>query len=87
MLIMGQGELDPIYTAGEYAEGAREALEKEGKLGSYLVVEGALHYLSWGCWADVNKKLVEVMKKEVKEAKELEQEEEQAGVEEGVIDV
>jgi len=40
-------------------------LEENGVLGSYIVVEGGAHYLSWGRWEEVDLKLVEILNAQV----------------------
>jgi pimeloyl-ACP methyl ester carboxylesterase len=56
-----QGSADQIYIPDVHAVGTREVLEKAQHLGTYEVVDGGAHYLSWGKWELVNAKIVEVM--------------------------
>ncbi|KAI5855733.1 Alpha/Beta hydrolase protein [Tricharina praecox] len=56
------GELDEIYTVDVHANGTRAVLEANDLLGSFEIVPGGAHYLSWGKWERVNAKLVEIMK-------------------------
>lgn len=60
-----QGENDGIYAVEAHAEGTKRLLEENEVLGSYRVLEGGPHYLTWSHWEELDKKLVEILNAQV----------------------